>query len=186
MNITHPQLVAVLVKPGQAIIDTLDPAKANLLHMTVGVSGEAGELLDAIKKHVIYNKPVDRENVVEELGDLEFYLEGIRAQMGITREETIAGNIAKLSKRYASFTYSDQAAQDRADKVEDPYAGWTFESPHFVNSEDCMGVPVSYHRVFAKGPAGEVASGTSRDSAEQALVKCQEHVLEKKNKAQVK
>lgn len=38
--------------------------------MATGVSGEAGELLDAVKKSVVYKKPLDRENVVEELGDL--------------------------------------------------------------------------------------------------------------------
>lgn len=118
-NITHAELVTALVKPGQDIIASLDPAKANLLHMTVGVVGEAGELIDAIKKHVVYNKPLDVVNVVEELGDLEFYMEGLRQQLGITREETIQGNIAKLSERYKGLKYSDKAAQERADKAED-------------------------------------------------------------------
>lgn len=114
--IKFEDMVAALVKSGQAIIDTLTPAKMNALHMAVGISGESGELLDAVKKYVIYNKPVDRENVIEELGDLEFYMEGLRAEMKITREETIAANIAKLGVRYASGSYSDQQAQERADK----------------------------------------------------------------------
>lgn len=69
-----------------------------------------------MKKHVIYNKPLDRENVVEELGDLEFYMEQLRQNVGITREETLAANIAKLEIRYNGLRYSDQAAQQRADK----------------------------------------------------------------------
>lgn len=109
-------MVAGLAKPGQAIIDSLTEEKADLLHMVVGVAGEAGELVDAIKKHVIYNKPVDRDNVVEELGDLEFYMERIRQRLGITRQETILANVNKLGKRYATMTYSDSAAQQRADK----------------------------------------------------------------------
>ena len=84
--------------------------------MAVGISGEAGELLDAIKKAAIYQKPVDRQNVIEELGDLEFYMEGLRQGLGITRKETIQGNIDKLSKRYEGFKYSNEAAQNRADK----------------------------------------------------------------------
>lgn len=116
MTITHSEMVSVLVKPGQDIIDSLTPQKADLWHMGTGVSGEAGELLDAIKKHVIYNKPIDIENVIEELGDLEFYMEGIRQNLGITREQTIEQNISKLSVRYNGLTYSDQKAQDRADK----------------------------------------------------------------------
>jgi NTP pyrophosphatase (non-canonical NTP hydrolase) len=86
------------------------------MHMAIGISGEAGELLDAIKKQVIYRKPLDRENVLEELGDLEFYMEGIRQGLGITREQCLAANIAKLGKRYEGMRYTDTAAQERADK----------------------------------------------------------------------
>lgn len=114
--ITHPQLVAALVKPGQALIDTLTPDKAHLQHMAIGVAGESGELLDCVKKHTIYGKDLDKENLLEELGDLEFYLEGIRQVTGLTREECLSHNIAKLSKRYEKLAYSDQAAQDRKDK----------------------------------------------------------------------
>ena len=114
---SHAEMVATLVKPGQDIIDSLTPEKANLLHMAVGISGEAGELLDAIKKHVIYNKPLDIDNVIEELGDLEFYMEGLRQELGIYRVTTLLRNIEKLGTRYKDFNYSDQAAQERADKA---------------------------------------------------------------------
>ena len=117
MTTNFTDMVATLAKPGQAIVDNLTAETAHLLHMAVGVSGEAGELIDAVKKAAIYNKPLDRANVVEELGDIEFYLEGLRQGLGITREETIDGNIAKLSKRYEGLKYSDSSAQARADKV---------------------------------------------------------------------
>lgn len=117
MNITHPQLVAALAKPGEKIAQELTPSDAHQLHMAIGICGEAGELMDAIKKAAVYRKPIDRINVIEELGDLEFYMEGLRQGLGITREETIDANIAKLSKRYAAGSYTDQAAQQRADKT---------------------------------------------------------------------
>lgn len=117
-KIDYADMVAKLAKPGYAIQDSLSPQKCHMIHMAVGISGEAGELLDAIKKAVIYNKPIDIENVIEELGDLEFYLEGLRQGLGITREETLATNIRKLSVRYKMLTYSDQQAQDRADKTD--------------------------------------------------------------------
>ena len=112
----HPELVRKLAKDGQAIIDDLTPDKAHVLHMAVGISGEAGELLDAIKKYVMYNNTLDRENVIEELGDLEFYMEGVRQGLNIIREEVIDYNINKLSKRYSSGSYSNKQANDRADK----------------------------------------------------------------------
>lgn len=114
-QIKHSEMVTTLVKSGDAIISSLTPEKAHVLHMAVGISGESGELLDAVKKHVIYNKPIDRENVIEELGDLEFYMEGLRQGFGISREETITANIEKLGVRYKDG-YSDNAAQVRADK----------------------------------------------------------------------
>lgn len=110
-------MTEALAKPGQDIIDSLTPEKADILHMAVGISGEAGELLDCIKKMVIYNKPLDRKNAVEELGDIEFYMNRLRKVLDITREETIEANIAKLSVRYSSGAFSDSQAQQRADKV---------------------------------------------------------------------
>jgi NTP pyrophosphatase (non-canonical NTP hydrolase) len=109
--------------------------EAHLWHMAIGMTGEAGELLDAYKKLGIYRKELDLVNVIEELGDFEFYLTGYKqgtmqeetefdyrlAQLyelfSITRQEVIEGNIRKLAKRYNGLKYSDQAAQDRADKA---------------------------------------------------------------------
>lgn len=110
-------------------------------HMVVGVSGELGELLDAIKKHIIYGKDLDRENVVEELGDIFFYVRGMNGFGGletyfddfinesieiynilnfvhVTVDECLEYNINKLNKRYPSGAYSNEQAQLRADKSE--------------------------------------------------------------------
>lgn len=116
MTITHSEMVMNLVKPGKTIHAELTPKDCHVIHMVMGISGEAGELLDAIKKVAIYQKNIDMENVIEELGDLEFYMEGLRQSLGITREETLTANIVKLSKRYSGLQYSDTKAQARADK----------------------------------------------------------------------
>ncbi len=118
MTIKHEEMVRALAKPGADITNEMTADDAHLLHMAVGVSGEAGELLDAVKKKVIYRKDLDLVNVIEELGDLEFYMEGLRQGLGITREQCLAANINKLGKRYQNFEYSDKKAQTRADKPE--------------------------------------------------------------------
>jgi hypothetical protein len=51
------------------------------LHIAVGLVGEAGEL-----EETYYN---DREHYVEELGDLEFYMQAARSHYGISREELL-------------------------------------------------------------------------------------------------
>jgi len=116
LDLYYSNMVKSLAKNGQDIVIDMTPKKAHLLHMAVGISGEAGELLDAVKKHVIYGKDLDLENVIEELGDLEFYMQGLRDELSLVREQCIRANVDKLSERYSSGSYSDQQAQDRADK----------------------------------------------------------------------
>jgi len=106
-----------LAKDGADIKRELTPEQASLLHMGCGVSTEANELLDAIKKHTIYQKPLDVENVKEELGDLLFYMSNLMQSVGLSFEEVLQHNIDKLSVRYASGSYSNSQAQQRADKI---------------------------------------------------------------------
>jgi NTP pyrophosphatase (non-canonical NTP hydrolase) len=118
IEINHAEMVQRLAKPGQEIIADLTPQNAHLWHMASCVCGEAGELFDAIKKPAIYAKgQIDRENVIEEMGDLEFYLAGLRLGLGITRSEVLQANMDKLQKRYHKGTYSNDQAQERADKA---------------------------------------------------------------------
>ena len=44
-----------------------------LLHGVIGLVTETSELLDAIKKSLFYGKPLDKTNLIEELGDLLWY-----------------------------------------------------------------------------------------------------------------
>lgn len=107
--------VNILKKDGQAILDSLTAEKCDLLHMAIGASGEALEIQEAVKKHVIYEQDLDIENVIEEIGDVLFYLQGIVNILGLDLEEIIQHNIDKLSKRYPSG-YSNESAKTRADK----------------------------------------------------------------------
>lgn len=113
----HKEMVKDLVKPGYDIAADMTESDAHLIHMCMGISGETGELLDAIKKAVIYRKPLDMVNLIEELGDIEFYLEGLRSHLNISRDDVIKANIDKLSKRYSAGTYSDAQAINRDDKL---------------------------------------------------------------------
>ena len=116
IEMEHQKLVKKLCKSGKAIADEITPLEAHALHMAVGISGESGELLDQIKKFVMYKKPLDMQNVVEEMGDLEFYMEGLRQAFGLKRADILTHNYEKLSKRYDGQKYSDKSAIDRADK----------------------------------------------------------------------
>ena len=85
-------------------------------HCGLGITGEAGELADCIKREIIYGKPLDRANLVEELGDLKFYIQATQLVYGISEQEILQANADKLSERYAGLAYSDAQAIARADK----------------------------------------------------------------------
>ena len=86
------------------------------LHAALGVCGEAGELADEIKKHVIYGKFLDRDNIIEELGDLRFYMQAVQNLYQIPEQEILQANANKLAARYKGLTYSNEAAIAREDK----------------------------------------------------------------------
>lgn len=98
-----------------------------LLHGAVGLSTEAGELLDQVKKHVFYGKPLDRTNVLEECADGIWYIVLALDAMGFTVEQAMNTLIPKLEKRYASKAFSAQAAITRNLETEravlEAYAG---------------------------------------------------------------
>ena len=112
----YSEFVTRRCKYGGAIVNSMTAMDAHILHMAVGVSGESGELLDAIKKAVIYRKILDVDNVKEEIGDCLFYLQGLCNAIEYSFDEAIADNMEKLNKRYSEGKYSDQQAQVRADK----------------------------------------------------------------------
>lgn len=91
------------------------PEMYDLLHATLGISGEAGELLDAVKKSFIYNKELDLVNAKEELGDILWYIALACRTLNVSFDEIMQMNIDKLTKRYPE-KYTDAAASDRADK----------------------------------------------------------------------
>jgi NTP pyrophosphatase (non-canonical NTP hydrolase) len=115
----YQQFVNSIVKPGAEIVRQLTPTQAHMLHMAVGISGEAGELLDAVKKHCVYQKQIDIDNIMEEAGDILFYLTGLLNELDLSLEDCINANREKLSRRYASGRYSNEQAIARADKVEE-------------------------------------------------------------------
>lgn len=83
-----------------------------ILHAILGVSSEAGELVDAMKKHMIYGKPLDLVNLSEEVGDVMWYLALLCKHCGVSFEQVWAANIAKLAKRYPE-KFSEDAALNR-------------------------------------------------------------------------
>ena len=93
----------------------VDGQDLELLHYAFGIAGEAGELVDAVKKYFFYNQELDIENVEEELGDLLFYIQAMVNVLGLNLLDVIENNKEKLENRYPTG-YSDSLAKKRLDK----------------------------------------------------------------------
>lgn len=86
---------------------------ARTLHHLVGLQTEVGELVDAFKKCIYYGQPLDRVNVVEEIGDIEYYLELLCDSLQIRRDGARLRVVAKLRERYPDrFTQKDAIDRD--------------------------------------------------------------------------
>lgn len=59
------------------------PHREHLIHMALGIVGEFGELIDAVKKVAIYGKPADIVNYTEEIGDVLWYYAGLHRELSV-------------------------------------------------------------------------------------------------------
>lgn len=66
----------------------------------LGLTGEAGEVVDDIKKRVFHGREIAIEHTAEEIGDVLWYLANIATIYGLRLEDIIAQNIQKLERRY--------------------------------------------------------------------------------------
>ena len=129
VQLDHDDLVAKSFKK----IDGVH-GQQELLHAALGLAGEVGELIDSIKKHVFYEQPLDLENCIEELGDIEYYLGALRRNLHIGRLRTLESNITKLEKRYPGRKFTTAAAFERADKQATSHAAHSAEQAEFLMS----------------------------------------------------
>lgn len=71
-----------------------------LIHAALGVTSEAGEVADAIKANLVYGKGRDTINIVEELGDLLWFVNLAAQTLEIPLSKVLEANLAKLGVRY--------------------------------------------------------------------------------------
>lgn len=86
---------------------------SKLVHYALGITGEAGELADAVKKCIRDGQDIDRVNMIEEIGDCLWYLGNMLNALGSTFEDAMEKNIAKLSVRYPDG-FTESGSSNRA------------------------------------------------------------------------
>ena len=84
----------------------------DLIHASMGLSTEAAEFTDAIKKHIFYGKELDTVNLKEEIGDILWYAAIALEALGSDFESVMQTNIDKLSARYPD-KFTEELAENR-------------------------------------------------------------------------
>lgn len=85
------------------------PKFIRLLHAGIGMATESGEFLDQLKKHGFYGKELDVINLMEELGDQDWYMNLCCDVLHTTMRVIEEANIKKLAARYGE-KFSEDAA----------------------------------------------------------------------------
>lgn len=71
-----------------------------IANAALGLTGEAGETAEIIKKHLFHDTPLDREAIIKELGDCLWYIGAFATVLDVSLDDIAQRNIEKLRKRY--------------------------------------------------------------------------------------
>lgn len=76
-------------------------SKFSILYPTLGLTGEAGEVADKVKKIIRDGKSVvnERVEIAKELGDVLWYLAAVARDIGVSLDDVAMMNIEKLESR---------------------------------------------------------------------------------------
>jgi len=89
-----------------------------LMTAAFGVTAEAGELAEIIKKIFLQGKPYNEENIIhmkKEAGDILWYMSQLCIALDTTFEELMEMNYQKLSARYPEGTFSVYKSENRVE-----------------------------------------------------------------------
>ena len=89
-----------------------------LLTAALGLSAEAGEFTEVVKKILFQGKPYNEENIFHmkrELGDIMWYMAQACMALDISIDEVMGMNFDKLSARYPEGTFSIERSENRVE-----------------------------------------------------------------------
>lgn len=117
-----------------------DEARDKLCLGALGLAGEAGEVVDLVKKFLYQGHEIDRARMRDELGDVLWYFTLICHATGSTLKDVMQRNIEKLHRRYPHGFAMERSIQREEEVVEN--------GPNDLEEQDLDGYP------FAPAPKG--------------------------------
>lgn len=100
-------------KLAQRTANTKRPSD-KLENACLGLAGECGEVCDVLKKALFQGHALDRTHMIEELGDCAWYLAEAASGLGVSLEDILLQNIAKLKRRYPAG-FDPERSMNRAE-----------------------------------------------------------------------
>ncbi|HEB2433523.1 TPA: nucleoside triphosphate pyrophosphohydrolase family protein [Bacillus cereus] len=125
MNINHICELDQYQEAALRTWNTNNDFGGRVLNAALGLTGEAGEVADVVKKAIFHGHGFDpahcpgeeegnTHKIALELGDILYYISIMSHEMGYTLEDIAQMNISKLATRYPGG-FSREASQNRVD-----------------------------------------------------------------------
>lgn len=92
------------------------PPEMRVATFAMGLAGEAGEVVDILKKHLGHGHPLDKEKLKKELGDVLWYIAALALANDLHLEDIANANVAKLKERYPEGFSSERSINRRAEE----------------------------------------------------------------------
>lgn len=83
--------------------------KEMLVNGVMGLCGESGEAVDLVKKWLFQGHELDKAHLINELGDVAWYLAEAAYSLDVTLDEVLKLNVEKLKKRYPEGFASEKS-----------------------------------------------------------------------------
>jgi len=71
-----------------------------VVNCALGLAGEVGEVIEPIKKHLFHGKPLFKDDLEKEIGDVLWYVANLCEALGLDMSVVAEKNIHKLSARW--------------------------------------------------------------------------------------
>lgn len=96
--------------PDLTVVGNVNP---RVMHGIIGTVTESVEMLEALNTAMRNGTDIDGVNLLEEVGDLAWYVAIVIDALGGDWNKILEANLAKLAKRYAGNTFDAQATINR-------------------------------------------------------------------------
>lgn len=86
---------------------------SKLVNGVMGLNGESGECIDIVKKAEFQGHNLDTDKLIDELGDVLWYIAEICTALNVDMSEVAEKNIEKLKQRYPDGFESEKSINRR-------------------------------------------------------------------------